>query len=219
MRAALTVLFATVIVAHLTSAQVLAAHRVAVEVETRSDWTRVAIEGFSASGYTIVEGDGAPDLRVVALGSEIAVNKRQYDTTLVVVRVEGWLTFAGESVKVTVTKGDLEYTTVRVYAIVDGREVLIWSFTNSGVVPGSGGLNPRSAQLPHTALAAASPRTVKVLERAAPKLVLAFYYPWYGNPQGPSGRWFHWDRVSTRASGLPPTTRCSAPTTRGIPGS
>jgi hypothetical protein len=32
---------------------------------------------------------------------------------------------------------------------------------------------------------------------AAPRLVLAFYYPWYGNPrvQGGSGRLFHWDRI------------------------
>ncbi|RLF22974.1 MAG: hypothetical protein DRN15_07525 [Thermoprotei archaeon] len=25
------------------------------------------------------------------------------------------------------------------------------------------------------------------------KLVLAFYYPWYGSKYGPTGRWFHWD--------------------------
>lgn len=26
-----------------------------------------------------------------------------------------------------------------------------------------------------------------------PKKVLAFYYPWYGTPSGPSGKWFHWN--------------------------
>jgi len=26
-----------------------------------------------------------------------------------------------------------------------------------------------------------------------PKLVLAFYYPWYGTPEGPTGFWRHWD--------------------------
>ncbi len=30
---------------------------------------------------------------------------------------------------------------------------------------------------------------------AVRRMVLAFYYPWYGNPQGASGTWFHWDRV------------------------
>lgn len=27
---------------------------------------------------------------------------------------------------------------------------------------------------------------------SAPR-VLAYYYPWYGTPDGPSGRWFHWN--------------------------
>lgn len=27
----------------------------------------------------------------------------------------------------------------------------------------------------------------------APPRVLAFYYPWYGTPTGPSARWFHWN--------------------------
>jgi len=31
--------------------------------------------------------------------------------------------------------------------------------------------------------------------------VLAFYYPWYGTPDGPSGQWVHWDpRRTNRAS-------------------
>jgi hypothetical protein len=28
---------------------------------------------------------------------------------------------------------------------------------------------------------------------AAPRLVLAFYYPWFGTPTGPSGLWRHWN--------------------------
>jgi len=34
----------------------------------------------------------------------------------------------------------------------------------------------------------------KVSWTKVPKKVLAFYYPWYGNPQV-SGRWFHWSNV------------------------
>lgn len=200
-RNALAVVLAVVAVASLASAQELPVYKVVVEVETKSDWTRVSIEGFTASSYRVVEGAGASDLRVSAGGSEVAVSKRQYDTTLVVVRAEGWLVFPGDAANVTVAKGDLEYTAVRVYAVVGGREVLVCNFTNSGIVPGSGGLNPRSTLLPRSALAAASPQTVKVLERVAPKLVLAFYYPWYGNPQGSSSRWFHWDRVSHASIG------------------
>jgi len=34
-----------------------------------------------------------------------------------------------------------------------------------------------------------------------PRQVLAFYYPWYGSPTGPSQRWFHWNPASPRPAG------------------
>ena len=34
--------------------------------------------------------------------------------------------------------------------------------------------------------------------RAVPRLVLAFYYPWYGTSQGPTGFWRHWDEGGHR---------------------
>lgn len=33
---------------------------------------------------------------------------------------------------------------------------------------------------------------------AVPHLVLAFYYPWYGRPDGPSGKWYHWNPATSR---------------------
>lgn len=33
---------------------------------------------------------------------------------------------------------------------------------------------------------------------AVPHLVLAFYYPWYGRPDGPSGKWYHWNPATPR---------------------
>jgi len=115
------------------------AYRVVVEVETRSDWTHVTVQGLVISSYELVEGSDAPGLRVEVGDGEIGVGKRQYDTTLVRVRINGYLVFVAEESEVEVEKGDLEYTTVRIYGVEDGVEVLVWSFTNSGVVPGSGG--------------------------------------------------------------------------------
>ncbi|MEM2186161.1 MAG: endo-1,3-alpha-glucanase family glycosylhydrolase [Thermofilaceae archaeon] len=198
MRAAkvITVLAFLALVASLTESNGVTAFRVVVEVETKSDWTTVTVPGFTPLSFSIVEGERAPGLRVTAAGSSIHVGKRQYDTTLVKVRVEGWLVFTNDAVNVTVAKGDLEYTTIRVLAIVEGEERLVWSFTNTGVVPGSAGVNPRSSLLPKSALLGAQAVAVEVRELRAPRLVLAFYYPWYGNPQGASRRWFHWERVS-----------------------
>lgn len=33
----------------------------------------------------------------------------------------------------------------------------------------------------------------KTILGRTPRLVLAFYYPWYGTPDGPTGFWRHWD--------------------------
>ena len=166
---------------------------VVVEIETRSDWTHVLIQGLIVSSYELVRGSNAPGLRVEVRDGEIRVGKRQYDTTLVIVRVYGYLVFTAEKVEVRVEKGDLEYTTIRVYGVRDNVRELVWDFTNSGVVPGSGGLNPRCSEISKRLFERFRGRIVIVRGRRTPKLVLAFYYPWYGNPQGPSHRWFHWN--------------------------
>lgn len=35
----------------------------------------------------------------------------------------------------------------------------------------------------------------RVAPAALPRLVLAFHYPWYGTPTGPTGRWRHWNHA------------------------
>ena len=174
------------------------AYRVVVIVETRSDWTRVVFEDALILNFTfkVTEGRGSPNLRVEVTGSEVRIHKRQYDTTLVRVRIEGYLVFQGEEAGITVLKGDLEYTRVEVYAVTLEGEIRILEFLNEGVVEGSKGLNPRSTRISQRELKDALRVEVVVEELPSPRLVLAFYYPWYGNPAGPSNRWFHWSGVS-----------------------
>lgn len=180
----------TLFVSGFTYTQEYAVYNLTVEVETNSDWTTVTIAGFTAYNFSLVEGLTIPNLKVSATGGSISINKKPYDATLVRVRVKGWLTFTDTTVNVTVVKGDIGYTIVRV--LIPGVEKTVWEFTNTGVVPGSSGLNPRSSHLPRVRLTEVS----KVRELAIPRLVLAFYYPWYGTPQGASGKWFHWEGVS-----------------------
>ncbi|MEM2216757.1 MAG: endo-1,3-alpha-glucanase family glycosylhydrolase, partial [Thermofilaceae archaeon] len=180
----------TLFVSGFTCAQEYVVYYLIVEVETNSDWTTVTITGFTAYNFSLIEGLTVPDLKVSATGGSISINKKQYDATLVRMRVKGWLMFTDATVNVTVVKGDIGYTIVRV--LVPGVEKTVWEFTNTGVVPGSSGFNPRSSHLPRVTLTEAS----KVRELAVPRLVLAFYYPWYGTPQGASGRWFHWRGIS-----------------------
>ena len=54
---------------------------------------------------------------------------------------------------------------------------------------------PAAQQLDTAALA----RRVNIRHHPIPRKILAFYYPWYANPQGPGGRshggWYHWENV------------------------
>ena len=173
----------------------IASYKIMLEVETTSDWSRVELIGgyIAASNYSVVKGENAPGLRIHIELSYISIGKKQFDDTLVRLRIFGFLIVTRDNVRVRITKGDIGYTSVRIYR--PGSDAPIWNFTNEGVVPGSGGRNPWEAvigsevisSLEHYELAAKSGRW--------PKLVLAFYYPWYGNPQGPSSRWFHWRGV------------------------
>lgn len=41
----------------------------------------------------------------------------------------------------------------------------------------------------------AAPAPARPLPGPLPRLVLAVYYPWYGTPDGPTGRWRHWNHA------------------------
>ncbi|MHC4067398.1 MAG: glycoside hydrolase family 71/99 protein [Planctomycetota bacterium] len=61
--------------------------------------------------------------------------------------------------------------------------MIVFATTGSAAVgPGDGGTGLRS-------------QPTQVRTGRVPRTVLAFYYPWYGNPsaEGGSGRWFHWE--------------------------
>jgi len=92
--------------------------------------------------------------------------------------------------------GDLEYTVVRVFSNVGGEIREVWRFINEGMVRGSEGVNTRSSLLSEEVFISSEGKEIKISKRRRPKLVLAFYYPWYGNPQGTSRRWFHWKGVT-----------------------
>jgi len=173
----------------------IASYKIMLEVETASDWTRVELIGgyIAASKYSVVEGEDAPGLRVHIEPSYISIGKKQFDDTLVRLRIYGFLIVTGDNVRVRITKGDIGYTSVRIYR--PGGDAPIWNFTNEGVVPGSGGRNPREAVIGSEVIGSLEPYELAAKSGRWPKLVLAFYYPWYGNPQGPSSRWFHWKGV------------------------
>jgi hypothetical protein len=146
------------------------------------------------TSYEVLEGRDAPGLEVSALAM-ISVGKSSYDETAVHVRARGYLARLSASwVRITITKGHIGDTTV---SLIGGdrlqRELV--TFTHRGVSPSSDPSNPRTFTLQAEEITGGiEARTLEIpsdTSRGGQK-VLAFYYPWYGTPDGPSGEWVHW---------------------------
>ena len=75
----------------------------------------------------------------------------------------------------------------------------VYFFTNPGSIPGDP-TNTRFFTVPSHLLTENGPVFLEGNPIFTPKKVCAFYYPWYGNPQGPTGYWFHWDPHNQYAS-------------------
>jgi len=91
-----------------------------------------------------------------------------------------------------------------IYYYKNEEKRVIKEFVNEGAVPGSEGLNPRKYTLRCEEIAEYIKAEVKKMRFKEPqprKLVLAFYYPWYGSIYGPSKRWVHWTMVTVEDIG------------------
>ena len=162
-------------------------------LETRSDWANVEFRGFylSRPSYEVVEGADAPGLRVRVEPWYASIGKASGDTTKVVVLVRCYIMALADNMTVVIMKGGLEYTNFTVYGEVNGSRVKVLEFVNVGVVPGTGGKNTRKYSFTVEDLAEGLSEVLRV-RFLEDRLVLAFYYPWYGSPYGPNRVWSHW---------------------------
>ena len=167
-----------------------------IHVATTSDWTEVRIQGATmvVDSYEVVEGAEAFGLQVSA-GASLSVVKGVYDETLVTVRFQGHLAdLSDDWIQLWVAKGHIGETTVWLQATEDSAELA--SFHHRGVAPGDSPDNARTFPLSTSQIT--SQIAPLVVEAPSETLlggqkVLAFYYPWYGTPDGPSGEWVHWN--------------------------
>ncbi len=164
---------------------------VTVEVETRSDWTSVSFRNGFIGDYNYSLSLPREKLESLVVSStRLYIGKETNDVTPVTLRVNALLYVLGDKLEIVVSKGALKSTAVRIYR----GPGLVAEFNNSGVVPGDESTNTRvyvvqAAQLgePDYVATPAKPQ--------APKLVLAFYYPWYGN-EAYGGSNSHWGSYS-----------------------
>lgn len=148
---------------------------------------------------------------VVCLDSEVLVDESgsatincrgifKPDTALVT--VEHFLfseAIPGEGLTFRSQKGD--WGDVHIIVVNDNSEPpdSVYFFTNPGSISGDP-TNNRTFTVPANLLTQNGPVSLEGNPLFMPKKVCAFYYPWYGNPWGPTGYWRHWDPDNNYAS-------------------
>jgi len=186
--AALLALFSSSAAA--TPPHVYPVYTVDVVVATTSDWTEVIISGaFLGDVAYSVKDPHHTGVKVRVSSNKIKMVKGKNDARPVAVRVSGLLFALSHAPRVEVKKGAIGFTSVEFYR---GRN-LAASFNNSGVVPGDTGENRRYYVLDLGKLGEPDYHMATWV-KYRPKLVLAFYYPWYGNRLTGGDR--HWGRYS-----------------------
>jgi len=168
-----------------------------LNVTSNSDWAKVELTGgpmVLGVNASLVRGANAPGLSYAAQPTWVSINKKPMDTTLVKVTMEIVATEGTSIGNVTITKGNLGSTNATLGFYKSGGFLSFASIADSET---AGALNTRSATINYSTLYA-NPGDSSSLQGIPSSLdhrVFAFYYPWWGNPAGPSGKWSHWGNV------------------------
>lgn len=166
-----------------------------IVLTTTSDWTDVHFAGGTVVVHAqeILDGAEADGLQVAAL-SALSVSQRCCDVTPVQVLFHAYLSDFADWLQLWIEKGHLGQTTVALYA--PGEPDPIATYTHVGVVASPEPANARTFSIRSPSLTSRiTPIPANSPSEAGfgGRKVLAFYYPWYGSPSGPSGEWVHWN--------------------------
>ena len=163
-------------------------------LSTSSDWTDVSLVGAALVilSQEILEGADAPDLRIHAL-STLSVSQSIQGRKRVTIRFRAVLADPAQHLQVRIDKGHLGETSISLHPQDD--PIPVARFTHEGFVGGSDPTNVRTFSLRSSTITSvvAAESLGESPERYGGKQVLAFYYPWYGTPEGPSAQWVHWN--------------------------
>lgn len=163
-------------------------YRLEVAVETDSDWTAVRFENAGTSWVDDQRTRTVRPVRVVT--GPLTLNKLSRDRTPATIEATVFLTLPAEGdLEMAVTRGSLGSTKI---SIRDVGEFLHDTPTGEDT-------NRRIFRVDASKVRALGSRKIH-LRRGHEKLALAFYYPWYGTPEGPSKRWVHWDPARHNAA-------------------
>lgn len=162
-------------------------YRVKMVMMVTSDWMVFSIMNrdawlFNATA-NVIQGQSA----VQGLGFDvknISLGKASMDTTKVILEAVVFL-IGVEQVSdfiFSTMKGDIGYVNVTLYNYNLDHPSLIGSYNNTGTVPSYPGINLRRYSVDSKLVTAGGPIAAirEGLRGKVPKLILTFYYPWYG---------------------------------------
>ena len=163
-------------------------------VELTSDWQDVVWEAgpeVHSVRYNILEGAEAVE-NIEVTGLTLWITQKSLDTVRVVVEVEALVVMGDATASFRIGKGAIGYTDVTLMAY----DASVGDFVELTQYRAYGEQGEHSFDVtPLYGLPVGSMN----LEEALPDIkgrVLAFYYPWYTSPLGPSTHYDHWEDVT-----------------------
>ena len=167
------------------------AYPIDIVLSTTSDWTDVSVTGGTLVifSYEVLEGADAADLQIDAL-STLSVSQSLVGRGRVTIRFQAVLADPADWLQIRINKGHLGETTITIYE--QDSTVSLAAFSHVGVIASGDSENLRTFSLRSLAISSAVSPLLLDAALGEPR-VLAFYYPWYGTPDGPSRAWVHWN--------------------------
>lgn len=162
----------------------IAFYHLRIEFTTTSDWTRLALEpSESLLTARLVEVLGDPThtdagTQLMALNQPLGAAEAGASVGLTAdLALDA---AAGEtSLRLRIEKGHIGASGVRVSVVTGGEARLLGAFRHQGVAPNPGEMNPRTFEVDLAPLADLAPEVGRSGAGEFPRLLWAFYYPWY----------------------------------------
>lgn len=156
-------------------------YKILLKITSQSDWTTVrVVRGGRIVNvtYEVTEGSTAPELECWydAHLDLFGMAKEQFDSTLVRIEVKAIVYIEDTTIVFEIQKGDIEYTSLEIYNYNGKVPILTKKVTNNLNITDDPE-NPLEISIEAHTLRAGGP--LPLLSYPVPKLVWAFYYPWY----------------------------------------
>lgn len=169
-----------------TKIDTVSGYYIKLRLETTSDWTKFTFDSLSSTYYLTSDTIMGP---LEYYYNYFGVSRSDSVYTAVEYQLF-YPVLPANGITLTCTKGYWGITTITASVHCSLYDTSL-SFQNT-IVPGDP-LNTKVINFPFSFIQCAKEENLLLPYQTACPQILAFYYPWYGSPSGPTGYWVHWD--------------------------